>query len=84
METPIDPYILALNSAFSSLVSKLYKKNSINFGDFIANIQLTSAEHARNGDHQKIGAALHVLSKYLLMSVPDTKGKASSPGQDQQ
>ncbi len=70
---PLDRMVLATLSAFSCLVSELSRRDAIDLGALVENIQKTAATHRAQGDPNNIAPAMHRISEYLMTTVPEAK-----------
>ena len=67
---PGDRLVLALISAFRTLVFELSRKGVINQDEFISMLQETAITHREHGDPNNLADAIHALSIHLQGS-PD-------------
>jgi hypothetical protein len=67
---PGDRLVLALISAFRTLVFDLSRRGVIDQDEFIELLQQTAAEHRNEGDPNNLADAIHALSVHLQGS-PD-------------
>jgi hypothetical protein len=64
-----DKLVLALISAFRTLVSELSKKGIIDQDEFVTLLQQTAIAHRESGDPNDLADAIHALSVHLQDSV---------------
>lgn len=62
---PGDRLVLALISAFRTLVFDLSRRGVIDEDEFIQLLQETAAEHRDHGDPNNLADAIHALSVHL-------------------
>jgi hypothetical protein len=65
-----DRLVLALISAFRTLVVELSKKGIIDQDEFVARLQQTAIAHRESGDPNDLADAIHALSVHLEDSAP--------------
>ena len=68
---PGDRLVLALVSAFRTLVGELSRKGIIDQDEFIKMLQQTAISHRQAGDPNNLADAIHALSVHLQGSLPD-------------
>jgi hypothetical protein len=64
-----DKLVLALISAFRTLVVELSKKGIIDQDEFVALLQQTAIAHRDSGDPNDLADAIHALSVHLKDSM---------------
>jgi hypothetical protein len=62
---PGDRLVLALISAFRTLILDLSRKGVINQDEFILLLQETAIDHRKHGDPNNLADAIHALSIHL-------------------
>ncbi len=65
---PGDRLVLALISAFRTLVFDLSRKGLIDQNEFVAMLQETAVTHREHGDPNNLADAIHAISVHLQES----------------
>ena len=68
---PGDRLVLALISAFRTLVGELVKANVIDRDQFIGVLQQSAIAHRETGDPNNLADAIHAISIHLDTSLPE-------------
>ena len=76
-KVPGDKLVLALISAFRTLVLELSKRGVLDAEEFATVLQQTAAAHRDAGDPNKLADAIHALSEHLQVSNVTDQGRKS-------
>ena len=74
-KVPGDRLVLALISAFRTLIIELSNKGIINADEFVIKLQETAITHREHGDPNNLADAIHMLSEHLHDSVPNDRDR---------
>jgi hypothetical protein len=74
-KVPGDRLVLALISAFRTLVLELSKRGVLDAEDFATMLQQTAVAHREAGDPNNLADAIHALSEHLQISNVNDRGQ---------
>ncbi len=70
MKSPAAPVETAILDVISALVAELAKKDVIDIGRLMADLDVIAAAHCARGDH-RVAYAVHRIGEYVAGTVPE-------------
>ena len=70
MKSPAAPVETAILDVISALVAELAKKDVIDVGRLMADLETIAAAHCERGDH-RVAYAIHRIGEYVTGTVPE-------------